>query len=70
LSGESLGGWLKFFKDLHQSTKDMSIQADEVPMILRRFADDVLCGDTLTEEHGAITYVVGTAKIGYSEIHS
>jgi hypothetical protein len=70
LSGESLGGWLKFFKDLHQSTKDMSIQADEVPMILRRFADDVLCGDTLTEEHGAISYVVGTAKVGYSEIHS
>ena len=67
LSGESLGGWVNFFKALAPG-KTFVIRENEVLVLVRSYADGLTCSDTLTASSAAPESRVGTATVGYSEV--
>ncbi len=68
LDGERLGGWVEFFQKLAQAGRKFVIRENEVLILLRRFADAMVCGDSLTVSSAAPESRVGYAAIGFSEV--
>jgi len=68
LSGESLGGWVEFFRKMRQDKSQYLIRENEVLIKLKRLEDGVECNDSLSYTSAASESRVGTALVGYSEV--
>lgn len=66
LSGESFGGWIKFFRDLINQGRKFVVQDNEVLIKLKSFSDGVVVSDALVMSSSDGTAVVGTALCGFA----
>lgn len=68
LSGESLGGWVEFFRKLAAAGKTYVIRENEVLILVRNLTDQVICGDDFTASSATPESRVGYAMVGFSEV--
>lgn len=68
LSGESIGGWVDFFRKLAEAGREFVIRENEVLLLVRRFSDSVILQDSFTSSSAAPDSLVGTAIVGFSEV--
>lgn len=67
LSGESLGGWVRFFKELARQARGFIVSDNEVLIRIQVLTDGVTLADTLTTSSAAPESRVGFALVGYAE---
>ena len=71
LSGEHVDNWIDFFRKLANSGRRFSIRENERLTQGQMVVEVVQLSDVLTvAQAGAITAVVGSAEVGYSEVGS
>ncbi|MFA7121635.1 MAG: hypothetical protein WC277_09145 [Bacilli bacterium] len=68
LSGESLGGWLNWFKKLATASRKKVIRENEVVLLLRTVEDTIVVSDALSVVSEAPETRVGYGRIGFMEI--
>jgi len=68
LSGESLGGWLNWFKKLATASRKKVIRENEVVLLLRTVEDTIVMSDALAVTSGAPETRVSYGRIGFMEI--
>ncbi len=68
LSGEAIGGWEKFFKQMARAGQQYVINENEVLLKLKKFLDSVTLTDSITVSSAAPESRVGTALVGFSEV--
>lgn len=68
VSGQAIGGWEAYFRDLAQSGRKFVFRDNEVLQLLRQIADAVTVGDSMSSVSAAPESRVGYALVGYSEV--
>ena len=72
LDGESLGGWVEFFKKMASTGRGFTIRENEVLLLLRDFSETVTAGSDdvahTTAATGDSHWLLGTAALGYFEL--
>lgn len=68
LSGERVGGWVEFFRDMSNRGGQLIVRDNEVLLLLRRVPEQVIFGDDINvQANGVTTALFGTALFDYSE---
>jgi hypothetical protein len=68
LSGDGVGGWIQFFRTLLERQAAFVIRENEVVLLLRTAADEVICSDAFEQTSAAPETRCGFAQAGFGEV--
>lgn len=68
ISGESVGGWTYFFKELLKRGEEFVIGENEILVKAKELSDNMTFSETITVSKSAVENRIGYAQIGFCEI--